>query len=87
MPDRFASHATSLDAPADTAFTITPNDVADLTDTTRAIYVGASGHLALTTASGSDVTFTNLPGGTVLPVRARRIKATGTTATGLVGLL
>jgi hypothetical protein len=87
MPDRFASHATSLDAPADTAFAITPNDAADLAETTRAIYVGTSGNLALTMATGGEVTFPAVPGGTVLPVRARRIKAAGTTATGLVGLL
>ena len=87
MPDRFAAHASSLDAPADTAFAIAPNDASDLAETTRALYIGSTGSVAVTMAAGGDVTFANLPGGTILPVRLRRVRATGTTATGLVGLL
>lgn len=87
MPDRFANHAASLDAPADTAFVITPNDAADLADTTRAIYVGGAGNLAVTMVSGGDVILSAVPAGTVLPLRVRRVKATGTTATAIVGLL
>lgn len=87
MPDRFASHAASLDAPADTAFSITPSDAADLAETTRALYVGTSGTVVVTMAAGGDVTLANVPAGTILPLRVRRVRATGTTAAALVGLV
>ena len=87
MPDRFEHHAAGLDAPAAHGFAITPNDAAELAEITRAIYVGAPGHLSLVLLSGAVVTLSNLAGGTVLPVRARQVRATGTTAGSLVGLL
>lgn len=87
MPDRFADHAIGLESPASHGFAIAPSDGADLVETTRAIYVGSSGNLAVTLASGAEVTLTGIPGGTLLPVRLRRIRATGTTATAIVGLL
>jgi len=83
--DSFSSHSKGLEAPADKAEAIAPNDGADLTNTTRGIYVGGAGNI-VATVGGTDVTFTAVQAGTVLPIRATRIKATGTTATGLVGL-
>ena len=87
MPDRFADHAKGPTAPSDHAFAVTPNDGADLREVTRALYVGTGGNLAIVFAAGSEASLLNVQSGTVLPVRCRRIKATGTTATGLVGLL
>lgn len=87
MPDRFADHAQGLTAPADHAFAITPHDGADLDEVTRALYVGSGGNLAIVFAGGSEASLLNVQSGTVLPLRCRRIKATGTTATDLVGLL
>jgi len=87
MPDRFSNHAGGLESPASSGFPVTPADGTDLLEVTRAIYIGGSGNLAAVMMSGEDVTFNGIPGGTVLPVRVRRIKATGTTATAIVGLL
>jgi hypothetical protein len=87
MPDPFSSHAPGLESPAAHGFPVTPSDGADLIDVTRAIYVGGSGNLALTLLSGATLTFTGVAGGTLLPLRARAVKATGTTATSIVGLL
>ena len=86
MPDRFAEHARGLTAPAENAFAVTPNDGSDLAEVTRALYVGTGGNLAVVLAAGSDVTLLNVQSGTVLPIRCRRVKVTGTTASGLVGL-
>jgi len=88
MADLFATHAAGLDAPAQKAFSITPDDSTDLALTTRAIYTGKGGTLVCILLDDSaEVTFTNLPAGVVLPVRVRRVKATGTTASmDLVGL-
>lgn len=87
MPDRFADHARGLDAPADHAFAITPSDGTDLSEITRALYVGTGGDLSLITASGATVSLPNVQSGSVLPLRCRRVRATGTSATGLVGLV
>lgn len=72
--------------PAKHAAVITPNDSADLAATTRGIYVGSSGDLAVITVSGDTVTFPNVPGGAIFPICVTRVLATGTTANNLVAL-
>jgi hypothetical protein len=70
------------------AFVITPSDTVDFSQgTVRGIYVGGAGNVTLITPAGTTVLFTALPVGTFMPVLASRVKATGTTATALVGLL
>lgn len=87
MTDRFDSHGAGLTAPASHGFSITPSDSAALSEAVRAIYVGTGGSLALTLRSGAAITLTNVPDGSLLPLRTTAVKATGTTASGLVGLL
>jgi hypothetical protein len=72
--------------PAFRAAAITPSNTVDIAAPVRAIYVGGAGSVVITTVDGNDVTFAGLPAGMILPVRAVRVRATGTTATGLVGL-
>jgi hypothetical protein len=64
--------------------TVTPNDSADLPNgACRAIIVSAAGNLVLDTAKGTTVTLA-IPAtatGVVQYIRAKRIRATGTTAT------
>jgi hypothetical protein len=86
MADNYAGRAGGLGAPARGGFAVTPSDTVDLPRETRALYVGVSGDLSLVTADGSPVTLGGIPGGSLLPVRATRVKATGTTADQLVGL-
>ena len=85
MHDNFSKNNKGLTAPADRAVAITPNDSTDLADVPRAIYVGGAGNI-VATINGGDVTFNGAQAGTILPIRPTRIKATGTTATGLVAL-
>lgn len=84
--DRFDKHAAGLMTPADDGFAITPHDTNDLARTPRSIYVGGAGNIVLVTFKGTELTFNGLAAGSVLPVRANKVKSTGTTATGLVGL-
>ena len=83
---RYSGRADAISAPAQRGFAITPSDASDLAAETRGLWVGASGDLALVLASGDEVTLVGAVGGTVLPLRVKRVKATGTTATQLVGL-
>ena len=62
------------------AAAVTPSDTVDLPQFS-VIYVGGAGNVKVTTAQGTAVTFTGVNGGTVIPVRVRRVWATGTTAT------
>ncbi|WP_438954959.1 spike base protein, RCAP_Rcc01079 family [Cognatiyoonia sp.] len=60
MSDTFESYTYSLRDPVVSATEITPNDATDLTQTSRALFVGGAGDLRVTLLDGSDVTFRNL---------------------------
>ncbi len=87
MGDVYDIFRTHLESPAKDAFAISGNDNTDLANSTRSIYVGGSGNIKLTTIDGSTVTFNGAIAGSILPIRAKRIFSTGTTATNLIGLL
>lgn len=87
MQDRYASFATGLESPVTHGFSITPHDTTPLPELTRALYVGTSGALSVELASGATVTFPGVAAGTMLPLRAARVRATATTAGGIVGLV
>lgn len=86
MPDLFDTHRPDLSAPADIAFNVTPSDSLDLPIASRGLYVGGAGNLAVTTTAGYNATFADVPAGSIIPLRAARVRATGTTATGIVAL-
>lgn len=88
MADNFASHAPSLESPADYLFDVTPSDVGELERVTKAIHLNEPGDVRVTTSGmpdGTSVTLRNIPVGVPYPVRARRIWQTGTTSTDIVG--
>jgi hypothetical protein len=74
-------------APAVGGAAVVPNDGADLAFEARSLYVGGAGDVKVTTVDGSVLVFAGVPAGTVLPVAARRVWATGSTATGIVALV
>lgn len=84
MPDRFATLARGVSAPAVGSFAIMPSDAADLAQPVRAVTISAPGVLAWHDADGVAQITGTLPQGTY-PMFCRRILATGTTATGLTG--
>lgn len=86
MSDAFANTQPSLSGPASAAFTVTPSDTADLSTLPRALYVGGDGNLTVIMQGGQTVTLTAVAAGTLLPLRVRRVLATGTSATAIVGL-
>lgn len=87
VQDKFENSVDSLTAPASKCFTIAPSDSEFFAYSTKALYVGTGGDIALVTV-GSDeaVTFRNTIAGSILDIRVRQVLATGTTAQDLVGL-
>ena len=70
---------------ADDYFPIIPSDNTDLPTETREIIIAVDGNVKLRKISGEDVVL-SLPAGR-FPFRAVRVFATGTTATGLTGVV
>lgn len=69
------------------AFSITKSDSADLPDSCIGIYVGGTGDVNVLTHGGRQVLFKAVPVGVTLPIKARRVMSTSTTATLMLGLL
>ena len=81
MPhDHFESHQRGLDSPADRHGAIAPSDTAPVAPRPRALYCQTAGELALEDREGTVLSYTVQPG-QVLPFRAAKVRATGTTAT------
>ena len=86
MADLFENHAPALTAPAADGAPIVPSDAADLPVVSRGVWVGTGGDLSVELAEGGTVVLAGVPGGTLLPLRVRRVRATGTGAGDLVAL-
>ena len=87
MTDIFESRADAVSAPASRAIAVTPDDSAALGRLPKALYIGEGGTLTLRAAAdATDSVWRNVPSGTVLPIRASHVRATGTTASGILAL-
>lgn len=84
--DSFSTTTRRVSDPAITVFEITPDDGTDLPYITTALAVDTQGKVRVTTADGSVSDVTIYPGHS-FPVRVRRVWLTGTTATGIRGLV
>lgn len=68
---------------------VTPSNTVDFVRYPRGLYVGGGGDVAVVPLSGdadTAVTFVGVAAGTILPIGARRVNVTGTTATDIVAL-
>jgi len=86
MSDSFAGRTRTPQDPTVTIFDIVPSDTTDLEHVTTALNVGTPGSVHVTTADGSVGTLTIHPGHP-FPVRVTRVWQTGTSATGIRGLV
>lgn len=85
MTDHFDSFIPGLESPATHLEEVTPSDAVNLANVSRALNVATSGSVRITTCGG-DIATVTIAAGTAFPVRACRVWATGTTATGIVAL-
>lgn len=86
MTNPFDNRATSLSGPARDLLPITPTDGVDLSKVCIGLYIEGGGTLAVTTVAGEARTI-SVPDYTMLPVGITRVSQTGTTATGISGLV
>ena len=84
--DDFVGHAVGLSSPATHAAAVTPSDTVDLTDVSRYLWVGAAGDVTVITLGGETALFKAVPAGTLIPIRATRVKATGTASTSITAM-
>lgn len=64
---------------------ITPNDGVDLARRYKAVFVGGAGDISLVGDSSPSGVVHTVPAGSVLVCSPVRVRATGTTATNIVG--
>lgn len=72
--------------PIGSAAAVTPNDSTDLAAVARAIYVGTAGNLSIVLADDSAPVLLKSIAVGYHPLRAKRVRATGTTAADIVAL-
>jgi len=65
---------------------VTPNDGTDLPDVAQGLIAGATGTIAVNLRNGNTASITVGTANTIMPIEVTRVKATGTTATGIVAL-
>lgn len=85
--DPYATYDPSLLGGGTIAAAITPSDTDDLATAVRKIWVGSAGALKVKTVGGSVVTFAAVPVGLFDAVRVAQVFATGTVASGLIGVV
>lgn len=81
----FKNYTPGLESPASHLFEIIPSDTTALSLVTRAITVETSGHLQVIT-TGGDSGRIFVAAVVPFPLRVSHVMASGTTATGIVGL-
>ena len=86
MFDPYQDVPPSVTSPAETSFAIDPSDSQALAYATKAAFIGTGGDLTVRLARDSeDRTFRNLANAQVLDIRVTHVRATGTTASDIVG--
>ncbi len=74
-------------SPLSSGFAITPNDSSDLGQYTRGLWIGGGGDISLILAEDSSaVEIKNIATGSLLPMVVKRVNATNTTASEIIGL-
>lgn len=87
MADQFSGHNDAVSAPATRLVAVVPHDADGLADIPKALFIGTGGDVMLRGAGGGgDVLLKNVADGSIIPVRAACVRATGTSAADIVAL-
>lgn len=83
--DKYSAQGGQSAGPIASCFAFSPDDANELTAITRSIWVGTGGDLVLICMDGTQATYRNVPSGIRLSGRFKKVLASGTTASNLVG--
>lgn len=86
MTNPFQSRSPDLGGPATDILPVTPGDAVDLPHVALALYIERGGSISFVTERG-QTRVVAVADHAILPVAARRVNATGTTATGIHALV
>lgn len=85
MSDSFSNFGDAPDFQARRALAVTPSDSNNLSVIPKALWISGAGTLSVIAVddgdAGTPVALGSLSVGTLVPLRVRRVRATGTTAT------
>lgn len=84
--DDFEVYAPGLNSPINDGFYITPDDDNDLTVIPRAFMVATGGDMSVVMKDGAALILPELVPGLIYSIRVRRVLASDTDVTGIVGL-
>ena len=74
--------------PAGAMFAVTPSDATDLPVVAKALWVGGAGNISIIAENDTaPVTLNSAAAGTMITLRVKRVRATGTTATNIVAFI
>ncbi|MCU4181127.1 hypothetical protein [Bosea sp. BH3] len=85
--DIHRQHSTSPTGPARKLRAVTPHDTDELEYVTNGIVCAGGGLISVIAADDAAAVLVPVLAGQIYPIRARTIRATGTTATGIVALI
>tara|TARA_Y100000310_G_scaffold239557_1_gene243186 strand:- start:3080 stop:3346 length:267 start_codon:yes stop_codon:yes gene_type:complete len=87
MSDAFENNKAGLTSPAENAAAVTPADDTDLATSSRALWIGTAGDVEVDMVGGeTEVVFSSVPAGTLLPIRVSRVRDANTTASNIVAV-
>ena len=85
--DKQAQRGDTTDFPAKSLRAVTPHDTNELEYVAKALFIGTGGTLSLIAQEDTAAVSLTVVAGQIVPVRAKIVRATGTTATGIVALI
>ena len=84
--DSFKNLSDSPDFSARKLVAVTPHNSNDLAYTTKALFIGTGGNIVVLAEDDTVAVTLKVTDGQILPVRAKRVLETNTTATDIVGM-
>jgi hypothetical protein len=85
--DKQAQRGDTTDFPAKSLRAVTPHNTNELEYVAKALFIGTGGTLSLIAQEDTAAVSLTVVAGQIVPVRAKIVRATGTTATGIVALI
>lgn len=85
--DTMAQRGDTVDFSAKRLLAVTPHDTNELEYVTKALFIGAGGTISIIAQEDTAAVSLTVATGSIVPVRAKIVRATGTTATGIVALI